>query len=67
MSEWRPASEPPKIGARVLIYCVFSDGEPEIDMATYDGMGAWPWKTNDGGGYSPSVVTHWQPLPEPPK
>ena len=65
--EWKPASEPPKIGARVLVYCAFTIGEPEINIATYDATDAWPWETDDGNGYSPLVVTHWQPLPEPPK
>jgi|GEM_PF-1520414 len=70
---WRPASEPPKEEGMYL--CINEDGihfeayysqiyeEFGIDSAIYDPQ-TLGFLDTEWQGYS---VTHWQPLPQPPK
>lgn len=66
MSEWISVNEKlPEVGQNVLIYYPKWDGDEiqvaklDCDALTFDICGEF----NVGTG----VVTHWMPLPEPPK
>ena len=73
VNEWRPASEPPKEEGMYL--CINEDGihfeayyseiyeEFGIDSAIYDPQ-TLGFLDTEWQGYS---VTHWMPLPQPPK
>lgn len=72
MSDWiKCAEEMPKKGDRILIFIDFNSKSvpPSIHDAEYTGTTfrrgyatIKPYPHEDGFG-----VTHWQPLPEPPK
>lgn len=57
---WKPIETAPKDGTRVLIYM---PGLNDVLSAKFE-HGTWQhgyWSSR------PMAVTHWQPLPEPPK
>ena len=66
MSEWQPIETAPKNGTLILAYETNTDDEYLSGC-----MLAW-WNPRqcfweiDGGGFG-GELTHWQPLPEPPK
>lgn len=76
--KWRPASEPPKEdGAYLtvqkacgkhLIYkvCRFATNLEKIDK-DFNKRAGWYSYDGEWGYYSISEVTHWMPLPQPPK
>lgn len=68
MSEWIPVSERlPDIAADVLIYNANDCGEISIGYrATLRNHKGWTF-CDSGGDVSVSCVSHWMPLPEPPK
>ena len=63
MSEWQPIETAPKEGAWVLVY---ADGA--INCA-YVEAGKLPedWTRPANPNVLPWAVTHWMPLPNPPK
>lgn len=65
---WHRVEEPPKIGVPVLVTFIgYHTGETKCDLlAAYDGI---TWRYWDGDMLDEVVVeiTHWMPLPEPPK
>lgn len=57
---WRDAKkEQPHTNKNVLVYA----GGQNVWLGQWHGSGEWYWF---GYGYGQSV-THWQPLPDPPK
>jgi hypothetical protein len=58
VSEWRPAETPPETEGH---YLGFDAGHGSC-TAYWDGA---KWK--DCFGYHDAPVTHWQPLPQPPR
>lgn len=64
IQEWIPANEPPKKYrdeyGELIPFLVCEYGTEEPFRAFYDGR---EW----GDGYFGITVTHWMPLPEPPK
>lgn len=62
MSEWQPIETAPKDGTIVLLY----DGAYPI--AGFFDFGGWIPADVDLQDMWPQIeVTHWMPLPEPPK
>lgn len=66
MSEWRPIETAPKDGTRIL--CGWPNG---VGFGSFDWV---PWSAtyelgmgHDSDQYNTGFVTHWMPLPEPPK
>ena len=59
--------ELPETWKPVLVtYISYNDGEPLADMCAFiDGSGEWTW--NDNAELAKVPITHWMPLPEPPK
>ena len=63
VQKWIPVSERlPKVHKTVLI-C--TDGQ--VHEAFLKGDGGWLAVFGDSTNINPSKVTHWMPLPEPPK
>lgn len=61
VQEWIPVNEPPKEGDIVLCYMEFG----EQRMAQWDeSENCWAGQLID---YHKEQVTHWMPLPQPPK
>lgn len=61
---WIPVGEMlPEIGARVLVYCESKTIRKHVTACTYMGghFGSKQWSRHV------RKVTHWMPLPEPPK
>jgi hypothetical protein len=71
MSTWRPIETAPKDGTRILAYGVLGfDSTPSIGTVEYNAFyGRWECRPNEASEYDPEActVTHWLPLPEPPK
>lgn len=65
VQEWIPVSERlPEINGRVLVY---RPGMPfEIHVARYSDIGWNRWDAIDDNTPH-GAITHWMPLPEPPK
>jgi len=66
---WQPIETAPKDGTWILVWkhdydCPMSAqwGLLDINPNKYTGMKGW-----SGYGYIFSDVTHWMPMPEPPK
>lgn len=61
--KWRPVSEPPKEDGRYLcsVMSLVSNGRNYADILKWDKDGF-----RDGHIYT-DLVTHWMPLPEPPR
>lgn len=74
MSDWRAIESAPKDGTAIL-GCCFIESLPHlyapttIYWAAYhpNATGEMTWRTSLIGGNKMRGVTHWQPLPEPPK
>ncbi len=61
--EWQPIETAPTDGTEVLVYgTCFNEGE--FMLAIYQ-LGEWLETWNNDPIHF--VITHWQPLPEPPK
>ena len=58
--QWIPASDPPKDDKMQLVACRSKNGAYSVNRAYYDGQ-SWH------GSGSMANVTHYMPLPEPPK
>lgn len=70
MPRWVPAKEGsmPAYGACVLVYGHDVDDSQKlgyVDVSTYSLYSGWG--INAGGRATDCAVTHWQPLPSPPK
>ena len=67
--EWQPIETSPKDGTQIIAWC--ADGQAAIAeyYAAPDGFCGWEiGHSSDGRRMILSVaVTHWMPLPEPPK
>ncbi|MET3929522.1 hypothetical protein ABIE51_001409 [Lysobacter sp. OAE881] len=62
---WQPIETAPKDGTTIII--AYSLGGQHVETAWWDGEGwAYNWHEYDGTSYVKDV-THWQPLPAPPK
>lgn len=78
---WRPASEPPKEDGAYLVsltsfsgkhtwqdVCKFANNLEKVDNFDFKGIKRAGWYSyKDGDYYEIDDITHWQPLPEPPK
>ena len=74
MAEWIDVNERlPELYERVIIamklkYEYETEWEYETDVAIHKGDYAADWETfNDWDEGQEIIVTHWMPLPEPPK
>jgi len=67
MSEWQPIETAPRDGTTVLV--LFNGNVPTPLVARYIDDGPWPWATprDRHGSLGKKWVTHWMPIPEPPK
>lgn len=64
MNEWRPASEPPTEAGE---YNVIIDGFAITTTLYYSRAHSGWYEFNDDEYSIPYAVTHWMPLPQPPK
>jgi hypothetical protein len=68
---WQPIETAPKDGTRILVFAKWMGGSeravvwwgPDARDNFSDGI----WHAGFATTYVPEVVTHWMPLPEPPK
>lgn len=76
MSEWQPIETAPKNGTPILGCTVLDEAGYEswgwpstIVWAAYhpNARGKECWRTSHVCGNKMEAVTHWMPLPEPPK
>ena len=66
MSEWIDVKdEPPKIGDRVLVFYWCAEDYTETTVGEY--MGESVGFVLDDDNQELCIVTHWMPLPEPPR
>lgn len=75
MSAWQPIESAPKDATSVIV-CAVGDGRQVVGEAYYRDEHperGWWWANMSWGDYHADtleaggfVVTHWQPLPEPP-
>ena len=64
-SEWVKAEqEIPEYGKKVVVFVKRASHPHKINFATFNGTG---WRTTSGNHYKVSSITHWMPLPKPPK
>lgn len=69
MTEWNKTKEKkPNVGYSYLCVVV-SNHERYIDILSRTNDKKYPWieNTYEGYDYTDDEVTHWMPLPEPPK
>ena len=81
VNEWRPASEPPKEDGAYLVsltsfsgkhtwqdVCKFANNLENVDAFDFKGIKRAGWYSyKDGEYYEIDDITHWMPLPQPPK
>lgn len=81
VNEWRPASEPPKEDGSYLVsltsfsgkhtwqdVCKFANNLEKVDAFDFKGIKRAGWYSyKDGDYYEIDDITHWMPLPQPPK
>ena len=81
VNEWRPASEPPKEDGAYLVsftsfsgkhtwqdVCKFANNLEKVDKFDFKGIKRAGWYDyKDGDYYEVDDITHWMPLPQPPK
>lgn len=70
MSEWQSIETAPKDGTRILAYGVIGlEQNAGISTVKWDWPGEWHADPCEASEYSPEKcsLTHWMPLPEPPK
>ena len=63
VQEWIPASEPPKENCKRVLIAVRWD---DTDIGWYDKKDKC-WRSEYVNCYDAGEVTHWQPMPQPPK
>lgn len=63
MSEWQPISTAPKDGTTILGALNFAEGYSYTEIQYEE---EWGW-LDYAMAPLPTFVTHWKPLPEPPK
>ena len=70
---WQPIETAPRDGTAILVYCG-GVCEREMVVVRYEDtssegpFGKFCWKELSGqGGWAEKCVTHWVPLPDPPK
>ena len=73
VQEWIPASEPPKEDGRYNVY-IADKVHACVDAVRFykDGVGSlhknvWARYDCEDGYYEVKNITHWMPLPQPPK
>ncbi|NJB80339.1 DUF551 domain-containing protein [Xanthomonas arboricola] len=76
MSEWQPIETAPKDGTRILVWCEHEDYPFPAYWFEHPRFSAWlafkSHLTTDGDAnvvdyFSQQSISHWMPLPEPPK
>ena len=79
--EWQDIETAPKDGTEILALYLYKGHVPDYSIVRWEnwghGHGAWvAWsdgqlviesQTDSGTSYLEPFVTHWMPLPEPPK
>lgn len=79
--KWRPESEPPKENGAYLVsltsfsgkhtwqdVCKFANNLEKVDAFDFKGIKRAGWYSyKDGDYYEVDDITHWMPLPKPPK
>ena len=64
---WQLIETAPKDGTEIPIFARWRDGS-SIAAARWDKFANEPsWSAGYATSYLPEVVTHWMPLPDPPK
>ena len=61
---WQPIETAPRDGTRFLAFSPF--GSQNMDIVSWDGE-ADSWADFSGAWWPDGDLSHWQPLPEPPK
>lgn len=65
--KWIPIDrKPPPNFQRVIIFYESAQGDA-ISIASIDNRGLWSTRPNHYLSRTEDIVTHWMPLPEPPK
>jgi hypothetical protein len=70
MSDWQPIETAPKDGTRILGYFPRNAGYAsrlDVQPIAWVGWGGGVWETLGGGKPLDSEITHWMPLPPPPR
>lgn len=72
MSEWIKCSDRMPDNDNYVLAADFANKysacTPNYQVACYgDWVGSTEWDDGDGNGLNMELVTHWMPLPEPPK
>lgn len=71
VAEWIPVSErlPDDGQLAIVTYIRYDNGEPASDGIAYRDRGYWYWRGEEPEDDEEVVVeiTHWMPLPKPPK
>ena len=62
---WRPIETAPKDGTPILVWV---RKHQEVLIVFYEERGKFCWREYpEGDRWNKNLVTHWQPLPEPPE
>jgi hypothetical protein len=69
---WQPIETAPKNGTRILAYWADTDEHTIIEWWQYSDTDEGTWRQGGSGlgydsGYADDALSHWMPLPEPPK
>ena len=71
MSEWLPIESAPRDGTAFLGYCPTRGGyvaDQRYIVVYWSGWGGGTWSPTIGRShFAESEITHWQPLPPPPR
>lgn len=70
-TEWQSIESAPKDGRRIVAYGIVAfESEPSVATVAWNSTyGVWYADPNEATEYSPEEckLTHWMPLPGPPK
>ena len=70
MAEWISVNDRLPDSNEDVLVCVIDSGEPCVMYGVRLNDGEWEWEGDAIGGWWEPLdlqVTHWMPLPEPPK
>lgn len=68
MSEWRPIETAPKDGTEIDVWCDYGrETNAYWGTSEQNNREEWCVDNNDGWAWGIPLVTHWMPIPEPPK
>jgi hypothetical protein len=70
MDRWKPIETAPKDGQRIMAFMPSRAGffaRQDMVPVAWSGWGGGTWESLSGGHIAEDELSHWQPLPEPPK